>query len=111
MPELELSRMERLIIDRRRRKENQDVAAARMGVSESTYGLWERGKHKNVPVVDRITKGEELSRREVAFISRCRAKLTQVQLAEKMGYSAEWVKKMERGEVNGSPLFTYWKIK
>lgn len=103
-----LTNSETLLIDRRRRGENQTQAAARFYVSQTLYSLWERGKHKHIPRVRKLNG--ELTACEVCFLKRRREKLTQRELAFRMDYSEEWVKRMERGEVDGTALFKYWGI-
>ena len=104
-----LKKHEKLVINRRRREEDQEAAAKRFGVSLTVYSLWERNQHSDVPneklyLVDTIGKAEQ------AFIMRRRGNMTQPELAFKMQYSEEWVKRMERNEVDGQPLFDYWNI-
>lgn len=109
---------EKLIIDRRRRGENQTQASRRWGVSQTTYALWERNKHNSIPEtmlyedhlqLELPTQAATLS--EECYLKRRRAGLTQGLLAKKVGYSEEWLKRMERGEVNITPLVAYWKDK
>lgn len=111
-----LKNHERLIIDRRRRGENQTQAAKRWAVSQAVYSLWERNKHNHIPHVTELFQKEpaddfgELFKHEIAFIKRRREGLMQWEAANRLGCSEEWYKRMERGEVNGKSLFEYWGI-
>jgi transcriptional regulator with XRE-family HTH domain len=102
-----LKNSETLLIDRRRRGENQTQAAKRWRVSQTLYSLWERNKHTDIPRVGNL---EPLKNYEKALLKRKRENLTQAQLAKRLGCSDEWLKRMEKDKANGKLLFEYWGI-
>lgn len=100
-----LSNGERMMIDRRRRKENQLQAAKRLGKNRSWVWMAESGRIE----CDKIKLGK-VALNEMAWILRKRKGWTQEKLGKKLGYSREWIKQMELGKVDSTPLVNCWKL-
>lgn len=95
---------ETLIIDRRRRGENQIEAARRLGVTSSMYGKMER------EIVDRLrAEVFPLAPHERCLIYRRRAGKRQEDVAAEMEICRWWFNQMERGDVKCDPLLWYWE--
>lgn len=106
MRELEkLTTAETLLIDRRRRKENQHEAAARLGVPFRTYVRWEReGAGGSAPDVG------DLADHECCLLYRRRTGFTRERVARELGVSKQWVTMMEHGEAPCGRLIEYWEV-
>ncbi len=100
-----LSRGERLIIDRRRRKESQSCAAARLGTSTCIYGRWERDDEDGPS----IRSVRPLRIYEQCLLYRRRTDMTQDEVARQLGRSRYWVNQMERGIRPCEELLSYWE--
>ncbi len=100
-----LSRGERLITDRRRRKETQTAAAARLDTNPFTYGQWERDADEGPS----ITSVQPLRMHERCLLYRRRAGKHQFEVARGLGRSRWWVNQMERGLVPCEELLSYWE--
>jgi transcriptional regulator with XRE-family HTH domain len=101
-----LSKGERLLIQRRRRKQSQSEAAKRLGVSYSRYSQWERDLFmEGSPSV----KVEPLKAHECCLLYRRRAKFTQERVAKDMGVCRWWLNQMERGAAPCDELIGYWE--
>lgn len=101
----DLTRAEALLILRRRRGENQIEAAARHRVPVSRYREWEA--NRGGPPATRLGG---LSLREVVYLARRRAGMTQREVAEQIGCSKLWVVQMENGPAPVDRLRDYWKV-
>jgi len=101
----ELTKGERLLIERRRRDCNQRTAALLRGVSQSRYQAWELDKEDGAPDVP-IGK---LKPHERCFLARRRAGGTREWLAGELRCSKRWVTLMERGEVACDRLTAFWE--
>ena len=108
-----LSPSERLLIDRRRRKETQAKAARRHGVSQSRYSRWERGLDHPGSLEGRNIWSPKTDFRlrdhERCLLFRRRAGVIQAMVAEALGRCKMWVRQMERGEVSSDELLRYWE--
>lgn len=100
------TRGESLFIQRRRKDQTQVEAAADYNVSADTYREWEADRGENVP---RAVLGQ-LKPHEMCVLMRRRAKLTQKQLAGKVGCTRLWVIQMENGEASPDRLVAYWRL-
>ncbi len=100
-----LSCGERLIIDRRRRKETQEAASKRLGRTSFVYGRWERD-FEGGPEILRIKR---LKMYERCLLYRRRAGTSQGEVARDLGRSRWQVNQMERGEVPCDELLSYWE--
>lgn len=99
---LELSAAERSIIHRQRNDINQSEAAKRFNVSRRRFGEMEqRGE------VDWETDIEPAPH-EICMVKRCRAGLTQSELAEQIGVTRYWLSLMECGKATSTKLEAYW---
>jgi DNA-binding XRE family transcriptional regulator len=99
----QLTNGERLILDRRRRKENQTQAAKRLGVDRKTLYLLETDQQES----PRVPIGK-LKDHEIAFLYRRRAGLSRHELAKVFGVNIWWITRMERGELNCQRLLNFW---
>lgn len=102
-----LTEGERLLIERRRKEENQSQAAKRYGVRFDTYSWWERDlRSQDVPhaEVGKLTRGE------TCYILRRRAGLTRKQVAEGIGVSSFWITQMEKEKTKSNRLGKYWDV-
>lgn len=95
MLEEDLTPGEKLLLDRRRRKETLSKAASRWGATLAAYKGWETGA-KGAPDV----KLRGMTLPEQWVVLRLRAGLTQDQLAEKCGIWQTDVSKTEHGVKN-----------
>ncbi len=100
-----LSCGERLITDRRRRKETQTVAAKRLGTSSFIYGRWERDDEGGPS----IRSVRPLRMHEQCLLYRRRAGTSQGGVARQLGRSRWWINKMERGLEPCEELLSYWE--
>ncbi len=101
---MDLTPAERILIDRRRRKETQHEAAKRYAVCLTTYTQWERGE---VPCPHKPPL-YQLRAHERCLIQRRRSQITQAEIADKLGRSRRWVTLMERGAVPSMELEEFW---
>ncbi len=100
-----LSGGERLVIERRRRKETQVKAAERFDVTPFVYGQWERDKVEGPqPPTFQLTQAEQ------CLLYRRRLGWTQDAVAYIMGLSRTWVNQMERGLIPCKDLIEYWEM-
>ncbi len=100
-----LSCGERLIIDRRRRKETQAVAAKRLYTTPFIYGQWERDEDEGPS----IRSVRPLRMHEKCLLYRRRNGMSQDQVAREADRSRWWLNQMERGLVPCKELLTYWE--
>ncbi len=100
-----LSPAEILFIWRFRKDLTAEEAAYYWGVNYSRYRAWEAGS-KGYSM--RVPLGYAPTLREKLIILRRRAKLTQAQLAEKMGVSRQWLSQMEQGHAAVEKLGEFW---
>lgn len=100
----DLTPAERLLIDRRRRREDQGEAGARHGVSRTLYSRWERGL-RPPPAVEL----KNLRPNEKCLVYRRRAGLGQSNIARDLGVCNMTVRQMEQGIVNCDQLIWYWE--
>jgi len=105
-PELvmELRKHERLILARRRRGENQKVAAARHGVSLYRYRKWEIGEDPDFP----LAAAGGARQHERLFITRMRAGYPLGKVAQAIGITRWWLCQIEHGKAPAARLETYW---
>jgi DNA-binding XRE family transcriptional regulator len=101
----ELSKGERLLIDRRRRGERQGKAASRLKVPLSRYSLWERDLLDGAP---KVSLGQ-LKAHERCVIYRRRCGKSQVEVAQELEVCRWWLNQMEAGTVDCTPLACYWE--
>lgn len=109
----DLSRGERLVIDRRRRGHSQKVAAERFGVSLYAYRRWEddggppaaTGGRREPP---RVSIGS-LRDYEECFLLRRREGMALSDLAMQLGLTMTWVCEMEYGRGSPSRLVEFWR--
>ena len=101
---MDITRAERLLLDRRRRGEDQAAAARRLGVGIVLYKDWERGRRR---FPRRVALGK-LRRWEELMLLRRRAGLTQGELASALGCTRRWVVLMESGRAPIRVLEEYW---
>ena len=99
----ELSRGDKLWLDRRRRRENQATAAKRHRVSIVLYRSWERDDEHGPSV-----KVGKLAPHEECALVRREEEVTIAEVAEELGCCRYWVHKMEKGEVDPQDLLDYW---
>lgn len=97
---------ESLLLDRRRKNHTQVEAAVAHQVSVDVYRDWEADHGGDIP---RMQLGQ-LKPHEICLILRRRAKLTQKQLAAKLGVTRLWVIQMENGEVATERLTSFWGV-
>lgn len=95
---------ERLLIDRRRRSEDQSEAAKQHGVTRTVYGTWERDV-----VAGPAVKIGALEPYERCLLYRRRAGSTQEIVATGLERCRWWINKMESGEVDCTELMCYWE--
>jgi DNA-binding XRE family transcriptional regulator len=100
-----LSCGERLITDRRRRKETQASAAKRLDTTPFIYGRWERDDDDGPS----IRSVRPLQMYERCLLYRRRAGTSQEKVARQLGRSRWWINKMERGLVPCEELLSYWE--
>lgn len=104
--ELKPTRGESLLLERRRKAENQLEAAARYGVHVDTYRAWETDERpEDVPHYN----AGHMKPHEVCLLRRRRAGLTQREVAAAIGMTRLWVMKMELGEASIDRLKGYWE--
>ena len=104
--ELKPTRGESLLLERRRKAENQLQAAARYGVHVDTYRAWETDERpEDVPHYN----AGHLKPHEVCLLRRRRAGLTQREVAAAIGMTRLWIMKMELGEASIDRLKGYWE--
>jgi len=101
-----LSSGERLIVDRRRRKETQGVAAKRLCVNAFVYGQWERDDRDDGPLIRSVTP---LKRHERCLLYRRRRGMSQIEVAHQLALSRWWLNQMERGIQPCDKLIHYWE--
>lgn len=108
MRELEkLTKPEILLLDRRRRGENQHEAAARLGIPFRTYVGWER-KGGDISVA--MPKLGDLTDHECCLLYRRRTGFTRERVAQELGVSKQWVTMMEHGQAPCGRLLEYWEV-
>lgn len=90
----DLTRGERLLLDRRRRGVSQSDALD--GVAKNVYRLWETDEVlDHAPLVEIL----EIHPHEQLLLIRRRRNMTQTQMAEQLGISLTWQKTLEAGGV------------
>ena len=101
----ELSKGERLFLQRIRQGLTQEQAADQMGVKPHLYKLWEqdRGKHAPKIKIDRLAPHERMR------IYRRRSGLSMVDLEFRVGCTRYWIWKMETGRAPVTRLQMYWE--
>jgi len=102
---MDLMKHERLIVDRRRRGENQKVAARRHGISLYRYRKWELGQDPELPAV----AAGGARQYERLFITRMRAKHSLGRVADAIGMSRWWLCQIEHGKAPADRLEAYWR--
>lgn len=95
-----------MLIDRRRRRENQHQAAARLGIPFSAYQERELDKLDSRDLAPKI---ETLEANERCFLYRRRAGFTQARVARELGCCRWWLNQMERGVAPVDDLICYWE--
>lgn len=99
----QLSTAERLLIDRRRRRETKAEAAERLSVSLYRYTQWESdGKGAPSPPLG------ELGGYESSVVLRVRSGLSSAEVAADVGVSPWWLRQMEMGDIGSSRLQAFW---
>ena len=97
---------EKLVVQRRRLKQNQREAAKAHGVSRNTYAAWELDLATTQDVPD--TELSQLEDREACWLLRRRGNWSQDTIAEEIGCSRVWVANMELGQWPCTQLVEYW---
>ena len=95
---------ERLLLERRRRRQSQRKAANRHGVTRYCYRQWEAGIDESGPRVPL----QRLRPHEACFLLRRRAEIPLHKLARRMGISRWWLCQMEYGRESASRLVGFW---
>lgn len=101
---IELTRGDRLCIERRRLGETQRQAARRWGVTYHQYSAWECDAEPGPAV-----KIGSVRPHERALVYRRRAKMTQAKVAADLGVCVFTLRKMEQGERDPTDLLAYWE--
>ena len=104
-----LTRPEKFYLDRRRRKASQSTEAHARGVGLHPYENLEKGRteHASTRYLS-APKVRDVTPQEWCYVLRRRAKVTQSELAKRLGMSRAWVVAMEEGTGDCSPLVWYW---
>jgi transcriptional regulator with XRE-family HTH domain len=116
---------EKLYLLRKRRKETQDIASKRYGLSYLEYSLWENGNYdyatdettdrlfgKFAVDVGKTLNVYNITDKEHCVVYRRRAKITQQEIADELGLSRSWVNAMEVGYAKSvEKLLKYWEKK
>lgn len=103
-----LYEFERLLIQRKRKKQTQAEMADELKVSRLVYGKMERGEIEvdvNIIAPRNINK---LHPYEACMIWRRRIGLTQEDIANSINRCRYWVRLMESGEAPCQELIEYW---
>ncbi len=100
----DLTKGERLLLERRRAGEPLEAAAARHGVTLYRYRLWERDEDDGAP---RVPVGR-VEYHEAARLMRGRVGASVRELAELVGCSPYWLTRMEAGEAPVDRLRDFW---
>lgn len=101
----ELTKGEKLRLQRRRTGETQQRAASRLGVSLHAYRQWERDEADAAPT----TALGRLPDYEQCFILRRREEETLGKVAGDLGVCKGWLMQMERGIAPIARLTSYWE--
>lgn len=101
----ELTRGERLLINRRRKGQTWYQAAEARNIPGKRYRLQEADKVPNAPFVP----ANHLTKLEKCFLQRRRWKITQKALGEDLNLSRAWVNQMENGSADPARLIYYWQ--
>lgn len=101
----DLTKGEKLFLTRMRKKKSQRRMAQYLGVPRFRYQRWENDK-ETPPMTTLIGS---LRPYERCMIYRRRTGVKQTVIAEDMKLSRYWVHRMERGEVDCTPLLSYWE--
>jgi transcriptional regulator with XRE-family HTH domain len=99
----DLTRGERLLLERRRHGESQRAAADRHGVSRYRYRRWEADEDAGPRVAL-----ERLRAYERCFLQRRREGLRLAELAHEAGLSRWWLCQMEYGAAPAGRLVRFW---
>ena len=105
---LRLTTGERLLLHRRRAGRTQAQEAARFNVSRAVYGRWESDICACTAPVS-IAEVAEPMMYELCLIRRRRSKMTQEELADRIGYCDFTIRKMEKGLVPCDPLMEHFR--
>lgn len=100
----DLTKGERLIIERRRDEHSQHQAAEAYEVSLYAYRQWEMDEEQSAP----MAPIGRLQPFEVCFIQRRRKGMALRDLAMALGLSRWWVTQMEYGRAACDRLIEYW---
>ncbi len=105
----ELANNEKMLIVRRRLGQSQSQRAEILGVPFGRYRLWEmgttmmgNGHHCPECELGEITEPERL------FMTRKRRGYSQRDVAEELGVSEGWIRKLEKGLGNMTILQEFW---
>ena len=102
----ELTKGERLMIQRRRDNRSQSEMATFLGVSLYRYRLWEAGEGlADAPL---LALGR-LRDFEACVIRRRRAGVDAKELAQELNVSRWWLTQMEYGQAPADRLVSYWQ--
>ena len=104
-----LTRGERLLIDRRRRGENQGEAAERLGLTRTSYGAMERDLQPDLLKPGQLPKIGKLEVHERCLLYRRRVGKTQEEVALELKCCRWTVNQMERGLAPLHDLVSYWE--
>lgn len=102
---MNLTKGQRLRVDRQRRGETQRQAAKRLDVAHKRYRYWEWDEYTwDAP---RVKLGR-LAPHERCLLLRREAGLSQRELAEAIGVTRQYLNKMEAGKTSCRRLVEYW---
>jgi DNA-binding XRE family transcriptional regulator len=104
---VELTRGDRLCIQRRRLDETQRQAALRHRVTYHIYSAWENDLP--APAQPPAVNIGRVAPHERALVYRRHAKVTQADVASDIGVCVFTLRKMERGERPCEDLLAYWE--
>lgn len=104
MIEEDLTRGEKLFLQRRRDRFSKYEQARILGVTYQIYVLWEEDRrHPPDTTIHGLTQLEQF------VVLRRRAGMTQSSLAQRIGTSRQYLSAMENGHIRPSHLVRFWE--
>lgn len=103
----ELTRGEKLALDRRRRKQTMGEAAKRLKVSVATYREWENDEEDVEKKPPNVKLGK-IQDYEQCWLLRRREGTLLIELADELGVCRWWLTQMESGRAPIDRLMDYW---
>lgn len=103
---------EALLMQRRRRDQDQFAAAKRCGVARATYQQWEMDlvaapEHHVARAREAVGALRDY---EACMLLRRRFGLSAFEMGKLVGLSRQWVSTMERGSAPADTLIEYWTV-